>query len=774
MSARPVLRAAAGGVTRHRAQTVVIFMVLLVSTASATLGLALLATASGPFNHGFVTQRGADAAVAINSARATNAQLASTSTVAGVTAAAGPFAAANVTLSSQGFSLPSSLVVGRASPGGPLDDLTLQNGHWPQRPNQIVLSQSLGFFPGLGTKMTVSSAPGKPQFTVVGIANSITNTADAWVLPAAMSALRSPGQPAAAQMLYRFASASTAGQIRGDVAAVTAALPAGAVGGFSSWLVAKQQATGNGSILAPFVDAFALIGLLMAVLIVANVVSGAVVASYRRIGVLKSIGFSPAQVVVAYVTRVGAPALAGCLVGTVVGNVLANPVLQKSAESFGVGKQMVPLWVDVLTPLAMFALVALTALVPATRAGRLSAVQAIAMGLAPRQGRGYAAHRLASRLRLPRPVSIGLAQPFARPARTAGTLAAIMFGVTAVVFAVGLNTSLSRAENGQSLATTAPVQVGLAKGSAMRPGSIQDRTVVAALRAQPGTLRWVGTAFTTVSAAGLTQQVNAEAFDGASGWLGYDMISGHWLSGPGQVVVNTSYLTQTGLSVGDDTTISAGGKPLTVRIVGQVFNPGSQPALIASSQTLDKSAVRALGVAQYDVGLRPGVSPSAYVGAINRALGANYVAFGPQGGQFYVIADSLIALLTLMMAVVAGLGVLNTVLLGTRDRVRDLGVFKAVGMTPRQTIAMVMCWVVGPAIVAAAIAVPVAAQLHSVTITAMGNAAYTALPSSFQDVYTPVEILLLVLSGLVIAAAGAMLPASWAARARTATALRAE
>jgi hypothetical protein len=66
--------------------------------------------------------------------------------------------------------------------------------------------------------------------------------------------------------------------------------------------------------------------------------------------------------------------------------------------------------------------------------------------------------------------------------------------------------------------------------------------------------------------------------------------------------------------------------------------------------------------------------------------------------------DSLIALLTLMMAVVAGLGVLNTVLLGTRDRVHDLGVFKAVGMTPRQTIVMVLGWVAGPAVAAAVIA----------------------------------------------------------------------
>jgi len=57
-----------------------------------------------------------------------------------------------------------------------------------------------------------------------------------------------------------------------------------------------------------------------------------------------------------------------------------------------------------------------------------------------------------------------------------------------------------------------------------------------------------------------------------------------------------------------------------------------------------------------------------------------------------VTLTALIGTLTLLLALAAGLGVLNTVVLGTRDRVHDLGVFKAVGMTPRQTIAMVVCW----------------------------------------------------------------------------------
>jgi putative ABC transport system permease protein len=56
----------------------------------------------------------------------------------------------------------------------------------------------------------------------------------------------------------------------------------------------------------------------------------------------------------------------------------------------------------------------------------------------------------------------------------------------------------------------------------------------------------------------------------------------------------------------------------------------------------------------------------------------------------------------------------------------------------------------------------------------MGHAAQTALPASVLDVYHAPELILLALSGLVIAVAGALAPAGWAARTRTAFALRTE
>jgi putative ABC transport system permease protein len=791
--------AASGGVTRRMAQTAVIFLVLLVSTAAATLGLALLANSRTPFQHAFAAQHGAHVVAAVDRARASDAQLAATGRLPQVAETAGPFPETSITLaiepppppaapaglpagsalpSPPPLSLASARVVGRASPGGPLDNLTLDAGRWAQRPGEIVLSRDLGLPPGtqlLGAKVTVTSAPGKPRLTVVGFAKSITDSADGWVAPAQIAALRAPSAPALAQMLYRFRNAGSAAQVRADIAAVTAALPAGAVIGTGSWLTAQDQATGTSSVIAPFVVAFALIGLAMAVLIVANVVSGAVVAGYRRIGVLKSIGFTPAQVVGAYVARVLVPALAGCLIGVVAGNVLAVPVLQKSASVYGVGRQQVPVWVDIATPLLMCALAGLVALFPALRAGRLSAVAAIATGQAPPEGRGYAAHRLLGRLRLPRPVTIGLAAPFARPARTAVTLAAIVFGATAVIFAVGLDSSLAKAAEGQTHAHSEQVQVSLANGSSLQAGSSQDSRLVAALRAQPGTLHYVAEAMPVVSASGLTQRVNAEAFRSDASWTGYDMVSGHWYRGPGEVDVNTAFLTQAGVSVGDTITVTVGGHTVSARIVGEVFDPqgSDQPALIASWQTLGGTAA-GLTIAQYDVGLRPGVSADSYANALNQALGPAFTANVPPGRQFYQIAISLIGILTLLMAVVAALGVLNTVLLGTRDRVHDLGVFKAVGMTPRQVIAMVVCWVVGPAVVAAVIAVPAGEALHSVTAQAMGRAAHTGIPGSFVHVYQPAELVLLALSGLAIAVLGALLPASWAAQSRTAAALRAE
>jgi putative ABC transport system permease protein len=774
------VRTAAGGLLRHKVQAVVLGMVLLVSTASATLGLALLAATNAPFTRAFAAQDGAHLSVTVNPERADAAQLAATRSLPGVTAMAGPFGETTIQSQWSGQPFGQLTLAGRAAPGGPVDDVVLSVGRWATGPGQVVLDGPAGGGgPVVGSTLIVTGLPHAVTLTVVGFASSITNTADGWVAPAEVAELRVPGAAPSAQLLYRFASAGTAAQVRADLAEVTGALPAGTVTGSGSWLAAQSQHTGNGAIMEPFVVAFALIGLAMAVLIVANVVSGAVAAGYYRIGVLKSIGLTPAQVVVVYLSRVGVPALAGCVLGVVAGNLLAMPVLHQSADAYGVSGQQVPWWASVLAPAGMLALTALAALGPALRAGRLSATQAIAAGRAPNAGRGYAAYRLAERLRLPRPVGLGLAAPFARPARTLVSLAAIAFGATAVIFAFGLSASLGRAAGIQTLSATVPVLVqqdGPGGGPNQGPTAAQDAAVTAALRAQPGTAHQTPVYQDQVKVPGLAGQVNAWAFGGDSSWIGYGVIAGHWYDAPGQVDVNTAFLNASGLSVGDTATVDTGTELVTVRIVGEVFHPSSQPALYGSTQTLPGLGTPS-NLAQWDVGLRAGTSAPGYVRSVNATLGSASpwgATTQHDGGKFYQVAIGLISLLALMVAVAAGLGVLNTVLMSTRDRVHDLGIFKALGMRPGQMLTMVVCWVVGPAVVAAAIAAPIAVALNTATLRAMAGTAHTGIPASITQVFPPSRLALLSLAALAIAVAGALAPASWAARARPAAALRTE
>ncbi|MGH3197739.1 MAG: ABC transporter permease, partial [Streptosporangiaceae bacterium] len=397
-------------------------------------------------------------------------------------------------------------------------------------------------------------------------------------------------------------------------------------------------------------------------------------------------------------------------------------------------------------------------------------------------GHGYAAHRLAARLRLPRPAGLGLAAPFARPARTAVTLAAIAFGATAVIFAFGLSSSLSRAAASQSHSGTVPVQVeefGPGNGPGQMPTAAQDAAVASVLRAQPGTRHEAALYGNGVKVPGIAGNVDAQAYGGDASWIGYGVIAGRWYDAPGEVDVNTAFLDSSGLAVGDTATVNTGAGPqaqVTVRIVGEVFRPGSDPALLGSTRTLPGLATPA-NLQEYDVALRPGVSADSYVQAVNGALGVKnpwQATANSGGGQFYTIASGLVSLLAVMVAVAAGLGVLNTVLMTTRDRVHDLGVFKALGMRPGQVLTMVVCWIAGPAVVAAAIAAPAAIALNSATVRAMAGTAHTGIPASFTQVFPPSRLALLSLAAVAIAVAGALLPASWAARARPAVALHAE
>jgi len=274
------------------------------------------------------------------------------------------------------------------------------------------------------------------------------------------------------------------------------------------------------------------------------------------------------------------------------------------------------------------------------------------------------------------------------------------------------------------------------------------------------------------------QPIPVTAFLGDAGWTHYAMSRGHWYTGPDQVVVPKRLLTTLHATVGDTITITGlGGRAIPVRIVGEVFDQEHDGlTMVTDWRTLtaaDPGLTPDPMNSQYDVGLRPGTNPVAYVRMLGPKLGSNYsVSINQNGGA--AIAIALAGTLTLLLSIAAGLGVLNTVVLHTRERVHDLGVFKAIGMTPRQTVAMVLCSVAGTGLLAGVLAVPIGIAVHQYVIPAMAGAAGLGVPPDLQNVYGAGELAALALAGLLIALAGALLPAGWAAQSRTASALRAE
>jgi putative ABC transport system permease protein len=798
MSGGAVMRAVRGGIARRRVQTIVIALVVTISTTSTVVALALVVNSAAPFDRAFASQRGADIAAAINPSVSAE-RLAKTAHVTGVTAAAGPFPETTVSIRSGGFAFGPQTMVGRPTPGGAVDDLVIEDGHWATKPGQIVLATAengIGF--SVGSTMTAGAGAHRQRLTVVGLANSITGTASGWVVPAEIPRLRAAGGTSDAQMLYRFAHAAIGAQLHTDVAKLTAALPPGALAGSMSYYTAKVEEDGNIAPFVPFLLAFGILGIVMSVLIVANVVGGAVVAGYRRIGILKSIGFTPLQVAAAYAAQVAVPALVGCLAGVVCGNLLATPLLRQNASAYGVGGLGVPIWVDLAVPAAICVLAAVAALLPAIRAGRLSTIQAIATGRAPQSGRGYTAHRLFGRMPLPRPITIGLAAPLARPSRTFLTLAAVLLGATAVTFAVGLTSSLTRLLNGISHHQAEPVLVqmpgngfdggpkrakpgtrhikaGIPTRGRDVPAAKAERAILAAVHSQPGTLHVVAQADESASVAGLSGSIPVTAFRGSAAWTGYDLVSGHWYAGPGQVLAPTGFLTQTGTSVGDTISLSEGHKRIHVRIVGEIFDTENRGVNLVTSWTTARRLDPRIVPDEFQVGLEPGTSAGTYAQALNRRLGPNYnVELNTRNTAVVDAMIGLIGTLAALLAAVAALGVLNTVVLETRDRVHDIGIFKAVGMTPRQTTAMAISWVAAIGLIAGVIAVPLGVALHHEILPAMAGTDGLRLPASFLTVYSTPRLITLAFAGVLIAMVGALAPATWAAKIHTATALHTE
>ncbi|MET7935243.1 ABC transporter permease [Streptomyces sp. NPDC005322] len=778
-----VWRASRAAVRRRRLQTSVIGVVVLVSSMALVVALGLLDVVSGPFDQLFGRVHGAHVVATFDAAKVSGAQLARTAHRPGVRASAGPFPEAVIEMPENAASempgmAPGPLtVVGRADPGGPVDRLDLFAGHWATGPGQIVLA--LPDAPGIGSGPHSPlgkriQLPGQRPLSVVGLASSMSGTAEAWVSPRQIAALH----PTTYQMLYRFDRAATPRQVTEGTAAVTAGLPSGSMVAHQSYLTLKAQVAANPNTFVPFLMAFGILGLLVAILIVGNVVSGAVVSGFRHIGVLKCLGFTPNQVVAVYLVMVCVPATAGAAVGTALGGVVARPLLHQVFQGAQLGtanvEPTIGSWAYATAAVGMPMTVLLAALIPALRAHRLSAARAISAGSAPQGGRGPAVQRWLTGVRLPRSVTLGLGLPFARPGRALLTVASVLLGVATVTFATGLSATM--VSYGDVVQGVGKAQLTVWRGQPRFDQTAphhDDAATQTLLRGLPHVADVAAVGFFDVRILGRSEGVAIEGVRGGRSALPDDLARGRWMRGPGEVVASGRFLAKQGLRLGDSFTLSAvDGRQERVTLVGEVLS-GREDWMRADWATVTALTPDAQAN-QYWVRLARGADVSAYIKAVRAADPGLYPTKNTMVNADAVTVISAASALTLMLTLVAAMGVFNTVVLSARERQRDLGMLKSIGMTPRQVTVMMVVSMAGLGLVGGLLGLPLGVATYHAVIPITEHAAQLTFPDRMLDVWHPETMALPALAGVVIAALGAVIPARAAARQTIARVLHTE
>jgi putative ABC transport system permease protein len=416
--------------------------------------------------------------------------------------------------------------------------------------------------------------------------------------------------------------------------------------------------------------------------------------------------------------------------------------------------------------------VAVTALGAALRARRLPAARAISAGSAPGSGRAVRIQRWLAGTRLPRSVSLGLGLPFARPARTALTVAAVALGVLTVTMGIGLTSTaisygnLAESHGGDQVTVT----TGQPGQAAATPGTVATEAL---LRSLPGAVHVDASVGAGVRLVGSTQSILVNFVDNEPASFGDHVVKGHWIDGPYQAVASPGFLNENHMSVGSRLTLDMGGKPATVTIVGENWVDGNDP-ITADWQTL---TVLAPGkqAKSYGVQLTSGASVSAYLAAVRQAdPGLNPQANNNKVNAGTEIVATTATMFTVLLAIVAALGVFNTVVLAARERRRDLGMLKSIGMTPSEVTGMMVTSMAELGVAGTLIGLPLGILAHRLVIAAITHSGTLILPAYMVDVWSAPLVAALAFSGLVIAILGAYIPARAAARLTIASVLRNE
>ncbi|MFG2194703.1 FtsX-like permease family protein [Streptomyces sp. NPDC048639] len=689
--ARATARWVRADLRAHRGEALFLVLATAGIIVSLLLAGAFLAYAANPWQRVFTQSTGAH--VWLQTKGATDAG--ALAELDGVEAVSGPFGTAGATAQLGGTRATVQLRAAESQPpevARPLVDA----GRWldtgdERGGNGIVLESSLAraLWAEPGDALKVTGTGGEVRtLRVTGIAETAEaryspgeTPGIAWVPPSALHKVEPDGDRRGQTIGLRLEEPDDT-----DFAVQRAVTEVGAdqVAKVSTWQGARADAEGGDRLLGLLLGLFGIGALLAAALAVAGAISTRIRGHLRDISILKAIGFTPAQLVRTFLVEHAALALLGVALGAVLTETLGPHLPGRVGEAMRLWQALpAHTWIPLVIPLGALLLITGTTGLAAWRAGRVPPVP-VAHAAVPAVRRMTGTVRRALGLRLPPALVLGWRGAFHSRARSFAAVARLAVPLLLITVVLGTWTTLDRFENH-------PEKVGIPAPLSVRGDGLDDGSVQGMLKGRPEVTTAYPGAEVEALVPGQTGTITLRGLGTARDPYPFTIAQGRAAHGPDEAVAGQGLLDLLGVEVGDWVRMTVEGSPQVLHIVGRSIEPEDGGRVISTSVDTLKERDPALRPGFYHLALAGGADPATVGEKLSESQGGRLdVREIPNPADELSAVRGVLAGLVTVLALI-GLAELSTTIgAGVRDRRRDLLALKAIGLTPRQIMAVIV------------------------------------------------------------------------------------
>ena len=664
------------------------------------------------------------------------------------------------------------------------------DGAWPPPDGEVVIEDGAMSFlrAKVGEVLRAETATGASyQLHIAGTARDIfqmspliSGRAAGYVTLGTLAAL---GEPAGYTVLHVIVAERPFDREHGQqVANAVRAVIEARGGKVQSTLVTTPDQHPAGGLVQSLVAVMGLIGvlaLLLSSLLVSNTMGAIFVQQVRQIGVMKAIGARRGQLVGMYagmILLLGLLALAIAVPVAWLGMRLFTGFMA-SLINFTIADHSLPLQVLALQAGVALLVPLLAALYPIMVGTRVTVHEAIEdYGLREERFGTTRVDMLVGRIRgIGRPTQLALRNALRRKGRLALTLTALALASAIAIAILSVNASLTKTLNSITAYFDDDVSFNFTASYPVEQITQAAERVPGVAKVEP----WIITPVDYLPAGVPSESIGVWAGPAQTETLRPTLMAGRWLRPEDEqtVVINPYLLNRhPGIKLGDALVLKLNGRATNWKVVGIIKAVPNQVRPVPFVYVPYPAFARALGeeglanrvqvvLAQHDAQFQSDAATALDRSFKQAGIGVGFSITGMGLQTVFRSAFNILFVLLMVMAlvltVVGGLGLMGAMSLNVLERIREVGVLRAIGASTAAILRMVLVEALFVGLVSWHIGFLLALPLSRVLSDVVGNA-FLLMPLDY--IFSIGGALLWLIVVVILATLASLLPAWRASR----------